>query len=241
MRSYISDKLRSFRILIEYLVELLFNSVFIGDDNPVRHTPLLLNIIFYVEIIYMIISKDLYLKISGATLYIIFILLRRRYLVLKPVMILGSIPTIWYMFLASIFSPDPIKIIDVVLRVFIISTLGLVIAQIINPVEISWLIKKIIKKNQNIAMIPSLTWRITPHLLKDLRDSLMVSRLKESETWKSLGVSILLFDEYIDLYEEGLSTIEYRNFIFNYDIKETIKIVILLIMALIFISNLVQI
>jgi hypothetical protein len=69
----------------------------------------------------------------------------------------------------------------------------------------------------------------------------MVSRLKETETWKSLGVSILLFDEYIDLYEEGLSTIEYRNFIFSYDIKESIKIVILLIMALIFIFNLVQI
>ncbi|MEM0043978.1 MAG: hypothetical protein QXJ51_04075 [Sulfolobales archaeon] len=232
MKSSESISFRRLAGFLEFILEYLFYSVFVGDDNKCRHSPLVLNIGFIVVVIF-IISRGGFLNIiTGVSAVALQIVLKRKCIVLRPVIILSLIPSAFYGVISIILRPDIILALEAVARVFTISLSTLLVLQQINPVEISWLLSRL-GVNSRSVLYPSLVWRVSPHLLKDMRLALLVNRLKESDLWKSIAVSIIVFDEYADLYEEGLLSREKISISYWYDPRESIKSVILLITPLI--------
>ncbi len=226
----------SFLRLFEVLLEHLFYSVFIGDDHRARHTPLVVNLSLVIIIAYLI-TRDLGSwidKLVGVLILVAYVVLEIRFVYLKSLFIISMIPTLWYGFLAFIFRPNIIASLDVMIRVFVISFSTLVFLQLINPVELSWLINKV-KSGSRYSLYPNLIWRVSPHILKDLKSALMISRLKNTDISRSLAVGILVLDEYSDFYEEGLASRDEINSFYWYDIFESLKLLILFLLGFIYI------
>ncbi|MGC9148716.1 MAG: hypothetical protein ACP5GI_04670 [Sulfolobales archaeon] len=221
--------------VIEFVLEQLFYSVFVGDDNRARHTPLLINLSLVATIIYLVTrgAGPWIDKVAGLLILLAYVFLERGYLYLKSMIIITMVPTTWYVILAFIFRPDLINTIDVLIRVFTISLSTLLLLQLFNPVEITWIINRIGFKSKS-SLYPQLLWRISPHMLKDLRDSLIVNKLKNTEIARSIAVGIIVFDEYADFYEEGLISRDEINSLYWYDCRETIKLTLLLAASIIY-------
>lgn len=219
-----------FTYSLKYLLELVFTAVFVGSDNRARHVPILLNILVSIEIVYLVAQRDLLLKLLGIVSLASLFLMRYRYIVARPVFILALVPSLWYVSLALLFRQGLYDVLDVFTRVFVISSTGLILAQTLNPIEVSWLLS-ILKRGSRWPLYPALLWKITPHVLRDLGSSVTISRLKEEVLWKSIAASILVFDEYTDFYEEGLLSREKVYFTYYYDKRETLKTLVLLIIV----------
>ena len=222
--------------LLEFVLEQIFYSVFVGDDNNARHTPLIINLLLVATIIYLVTrGAEFWIdKVAGLLILIAYMLLEREYIYFKSMIIIAMIPSTWYVILAFIFRPDLITTIDVLVRVFTISISTLLFLQLLNPVEITWVMNKIGLKSRS-SLYPQLIWRISPHILKDLKESLIINRLKSSDISRSIAVGIIVFDEYADFYEEGLISREEINSFYWYNWRETIKLVLLVVASIIYI------
>lgn len=176
----------------------------------------------FVSLVIYLSTQEIFDKIIGSLVLLVFVFLRRRYLVIKPMVVVSLIPSAWFMILSLFFRPEIRGVLEVFSRVFVISFSTLLLLQIINPLEISWLIY-VITGRSSLAMYPSFLWRVSPHILRDLRQILLINRVKETEFWKNFAVSLLVLDEYADFYEESLMIKRENRFWYYYDKKEIIK------------------
>ncbi|MEZ0290342.1 MAG: hypothetical protein ABWJ42_04555 [Sulfolobales archaeon] len=221
MRS-LRSSVRSVSRVVEFLLEYFFYSIFVGDDNSSRHTPVILNLLVVLLIVFVVSREGVSNLFIGVLIMLILMILKRDHLIYKPVLVISLIPSIWYLALSYLIRPSIILSLEAMLRVFVISVSTMLFIQQLNPLEISWLLNRL-KLSPKNSLYLSLVWRVSPHLLKDLRTALMINRVKNTELWKSLAVSMIVFDEYADLYEEGLLSRDIKRIVYWYDLGETFK------------------
>lgn len=221
MRS-LRSSVRSVSRVVEFLLEYFFYSIFVGDDNSSRHTPVILNLLVVLLIVFVVSREGVSNLFIGVLIMLFLMILKRDHLIYKPVLVISLIPSIWYLALSYLIRPSIILSLEAMLRVFVISVSTMLFIQQLNPLEISWLLNRL-KLSPKNSLYLSLVWRVSPHLLKDLRTALMINRVKNTELWKSLAVSMIVFDEYADLYEEGLLSRDIKRIVYWYDLGETFK------------------
>ncbi len=212
--------------LIRLFTSLLFKSIFTYGYIDGRRVPTLLNLAVLITQVFMArggVENVLVVLTAVILTYVV----RRSERAIIYSSTIALIPSIWY-FIASLpFTLSPQTSALISLRVFTISLSTLCFIYFLNPVEVSAIIKSL--RLGNAALFPTLTWKVIPHIMRDVETALLISKLKNVESWRSLATSILAAEEYTSLYEEGLhSKPEYRPS-YEYSSKHTLITTLMLL------------
>lgn len=204
--------------LLRLITSLLFRSVFIYGDIEGRHVPIMINLALLVTQILVArggIERLLVVLASVLLTYVI----RGSSKVVVYSGVLALIPSTWYFVVSLPFTTSFLTSALIALRVFTVSLSFLCFFYFLNPVEISFVLRLL--NLGNLSLYPVLTWRVIPHVMRDMETALLVGEMKKVEAWKSLAVAVLTTEEYVSLYEEGLfSKPEYKPS-YEYSIKHT--------------------
>ena len=205
---------------------LLFRSIFIHGDIEGRHVPLLINLTLLVTQVLVARESFEYLLITLASVLLIYVI-RGSTRVISYSSALALIPSMWYFIVSLPFTTSFSTSAMIALRVFTISLSFLSFFYFLNPVEVSFILRLLHLKH--LSLYPTLTWRVIPHIMRDMETALLVGEMKRVETWRSLAITVLTTEEYVSLYEEGIfSKPEYEPS-YKYSIKHTIITVIILV------------
>jgi len=222
--------LRSFRNLLALATELIYRSIFIGDDIDSRHVS---------SIIYLAIAIT---EIAIAREGVLGVILALCILVIHSItqgmieelgyaIILSLIPASWYFLTTLPFTGSLSQSSLISLRVLAVTTALTAFLQRINPMELAYLGRKLGIKESSLYM--PLFWKITPHLMKDSEAALMISSLKKEKLWKGLAISFVALEEYNRYYNEGLLLKKHLfRPIFWYNYKQTLINIGLLVLSL---------
>jgi len=204
---------------LRLFVSLLFRSIFIHGDIEGRHVPFLINLILLI--VQVLVARGGVERVLIVLSSVLLTYLARgssRVIVYSGV--LGLIPSTWYFIASMPFTRDFFASALIALRVFTISLSFICFFYFFNPVEISYLLRLL--RLRNASLYPALTWRVIPHIMRDMETALLVGEMKGAEAWKSLAVTVLTTEEYVSLYEEGLfSKPEYEPS-YYYSVKHTL-------------------
>lgn len=180
---------------------LLFRSIFIYGDIEGRHVPLALNLALLVTQVLVARGGSERLLVVLASVLLIYVV-RESSKVIIYSSALALIPSTWYFVVSLPFTTDLSASALIALRVFTVSLSFLCFFYFLNPVEVSYMLRLLNLKNA--SLYPALTWRVVPHIMKDMETALLVGEMKRVEAWKSLAIAVLTTEEYVSLYEEGL-------------------------------------
>ncbi|MGC8975120.1 MAG: hypothetical protein ACP5KB_02855 [Thermoprotei archaeon] len=221
--------LRKITEVLRLFTLLLFRSIFIYGDIEGRHVPFLINLALLIT--QVLVARGGYECLVVVLASVLFIYaVRGSGKVITYSSVLALIPSTWYFIVSLPFTTSLVTSAVISLRVFTVSLSFLCFFYFLNPVEISFLLRLLHLKNA--PLYPVLTWRVIPHIMRDMETALLVGEMKRVETWKSLAITVLTTEEYVSLYEEGLfSKPEYRPS-YEYSIKHTL-ITVLVLVALI--------
>jgi len=211
--------------LFRLFVSLLFRSIFIYGDIEGRHVPFLINLALLVtQVLVARGSVERVLVVLASVL--LTYLARGSGKVVIYSSVLALIPSTWYLIVSTPFTLDLFASALIALRVFTVSLSFICFLYFFNPVEISYLLKLL--RLKNASLYPTLTWRVVPHIMRDMETALLVGEMKRVEAWKSLAVTVLTTEEYVSLYEEGLFSKPGYEPSYYYSVKHTLTTLIIL-------------
>ncbi len=195
------EVVRHVRNLLNIATEVVYRSIFIGDDLPAKHVS------FVIYTAYA--STEILLAregLCGIVIATIFLLLQsglqktHEWLIYS--LLLGSLPATWYFITTLPFTLSPHYSGLIALRVLIISAALTSVLQRLNPMELAYIGRRLGIGGSSLYL--PLLWKVTPHLMKDVENALTVTALKREKLWKGLAISFLALEEYSGYYEEGL-------------------------------------
>ena len=203
--------------IISVIEELILRAVFIGNDTWWRHSSSLIGIALATTLVYVGTWCRYGLVIVTIALVLIH-LIARTYKLFSYAMVLALLPTTWYVLTTLPFTHSLINSLVIGFRVLLNTLSILTVVFMINPIEISYLLRRVgIKEG---ALFPALLWKVIPHTLRDMESTLLVNDLKGEGVGKGVAVSILASLEHSRMYEEGLHLkLRYFNPRFNYDLR----------------------
>lgn len=222
----------SLRKVLSVLLELIFRSIFIGDDSWFRHSSIFVNIPA-IALMLMICS---YPSFSGC-LYVLALLISLHLLLssinlLTYASILALIPSLWYFVTTLPFTHSLYYSFEVMIRVFTSSIVILTAILTWNPMEIPYLISKATSRKEPQIFIP-LLWKVIPHTLKDSEDALLSNELKGESLWRALAVTFVASIEYSYLYEESLhSKVYFFKPYYFYDLRIILLYIAIIVLCL---------
>ncbi len=191
--------------VIRALAGMFYNAMFGGHDTWTRHVPTVMLLIEVVLVYYLLKFGGVWGFVAAFFPLIILHILSRSLRSMIYMLIVTSIPAIWYFFTSLPFTRSiEISLVGSLKAM----SLGLWLLTTIfyfNPMEVSYLIYKLTKKTGLSLYLP-LTWKMIPHTMRDLENALLVNELKGESSWVPLAVTLLTTREYEKLYIEGLWT-----------------------------------
>lgn len=194
--------------VLRLFTSLLFRSIFIYGDIEGRRVPLIINAALLATQILVARDGGERLLVVLASVTLIY-LVRGSGKVITYSGVLALVPTTWYFMVSLPFTASFSASALIALRVFTVSLSFLCFFYFLNPVEVSFILRLL--RLEKASLYPVLTWRVVPHIMRDLETALLVGEMKKSETWRSLAIAVLTTEEYVSLYEEGLfSKPEYK-------------------------------
>jgi len=218
--------LRRITELLRLFTSLLFRSIFIYGDIEGRHVPLIINLALLVTQILVARGGSERLLFVLASILFLYVV-RGSSKVIIYSCVLALIPTMWYFVVSLPFTMSFSISALIALRVFTVSLSFLCFFYFLNPVEVSFILRLL--RLENLSLYPALTWRVVPHIMRDVETALLVGEMKRVEAWKSLAIAVLTTEEYVSLYEEGLfSKPEYKPS-YKYSVKHTLATIVVLI------------
>ena len=192
------------RRLISAIIELIVRAVFLGSDSWGKHSSLILLTALIVIAIINLRHLDI-ASLCIVSISVVVLLTMSGHLRLVPyTLILALIPSVWYIVTTLPFTLSIIESLTIGIRVLMTSILLLTYIVSLNPIEISFILSKIGLKSYSI--VPPFMWKVTPHILRDMKLALLANELKREGLWRGVAVSFAASQEYIALYEEGLET-----------------------------------
>lgn len=205
--------------VLRLFTSLLFRSIFIYGDIEGRHVPLVINLALLVTQVLVARGGIECLLIVLASVMVVYVV-RESGKVIVYSGVLASIPATWYFMVSLPFTMSFSASALIALRVFTVSLSFLCFFYFLNPVEVSFVLRLL--RLEKASLYPVLTWKVVPHIMRDVETALLVGEMKRAEAWRSLAVAVLTTEEYVSLYEEGLfSKPEYKPF-YKYSFKHTL-------------------
>ncbi|HDN75999.1 MAG TPA: hypothetical protein ENG05_02595 [Acidilobales archaeon] len=189
--------------LVSLILELILRALFIGNDAWYKHSSIALNISLAALIITMVREANLQVLFYAMAIIIALHTVLRTLKLFTYSLIMSFIPSLWYLVTTLPFTQSIIESAIISLRVLVTSTSVLTAIFLWNPMELSYLLHKL-RLSKGITLFAPFLWKVIPHVLKDVKDSILANELKGEKVWKGLAVSFLSVAEYSSNYEEAL-------------------------------------
>jgi len=187
--------------ILRVITDIIFGAIFAGDDREFKHVPAALTLSLAVAQSYLASAcGPLGIAVSLATL----VALHARASTLKTLaysLALTSIPAVWYFLTSLPFTLSVTRSALAAFRVIAIGSASLAFLYFLNPLDISVALKRF---GKGASVYPSLTWKVVPHVMRDMQSSMLAAELKGERLWRAVAVTTLAVSEYSDYYEEGL-------------------------------------
>ncbi len=180
---------------------IIFRSSFVEGDTKYRHGSVLLIFSYVIFAILTSFKGPLPEAISLGALCASQVYSRTPRTMVAG-LCLSAIPASWFFIVTFIVTLSPLVSSFVAFRVFVFAFAVLTGFSQLNPIEIS----SMLKRKPSASLYVSLTWKSTPHIMRDMETSLLVNELKGEPSWKSIAISLLCVKEYSEFYSEGLYT-----------------------------------
>ncbi len=186
--------------IFRWVSEVIFRSIFAGDDTPFKHSTLLINTPLVVTQILLASRGSTGVALTMVSLMVVHLMAGTSE-ALAYALVMTSLPAVWY-FLTTLPFTASLTISAVIsLRVIAVGSALLTFIYFLNPLELSVLAHKLGLKN--VSLYPAMTWKVTPHVMRDMKSAMLSAELKGEKLWKALAVTILAVNEYSSMYEEG--------------------------------------
>lgn len=186
--------------VFRWISEVIFRSIFAGDDTPFKHSTLLINTPLIITQILLASEGPAGVVITMASLLAVHLMAGTSE-VLAYALIMTSLPAVWYFLTTLPFTASLLTSAVIALRVIAVGSALLTFIYFLNPLELSMLAHKLGLKNA--SLYPAMTWKVTPHVMRDMKSAMLSAELKGERLWKALAVTILAVNEYSSMYEEG--------------------------------------
>ncbi len=187
--------------VLRFITDIIFGAIFAGDDREFKHVPVALALSLAIAQSYLASAcGTVGIAVSLATLAV----LHARASTLRTLaysLVLTSIPATWYFLTSLPFTLSVTRSALAAFRVVAIGSASLAFLYFLNPLDISAAFKRV---GRGASIYPSLTWKVVPHVMRDMQSSILVAELKGEKLWKAIAVTTLAVSEYSDFYEEGL-------------------------------------
>jgi len=204
--------------ILRLLASVFFNAMFSGSDNWARHSSIFIYVIEIYLVFKLIRMSVGYVLILFSVLLLLYLLSQSSYGFLY-VLVVSTIPTIWYFLTSLPFTKSILQSFVISIRALTLSAWTLSAIYFTNPMEMAWILRHLFR-NRGLQILFPLIWRVIPHIMKDMESSLLANELKGEKGWKALAVTMLATKEYEILYSEGLvSKIERFSPLYWYDKK----------------------
>ncbi len=186
--------------VFRWISEVIFRSIFAGDDTSFKHSTLLINTPLVITQILLASEGSTGVVVTMASLLVVH-LLAGTLEVLAYALIMTSLPAVWYFLTTLPFTISLTTSAIIALRVVAVGSALLTFIYFLNPLELSMLAHKLCLKRT--SLYPAMTWKVTPHVMRDMKSAMLSAELKGEKLWKALAVTILAVNEYSSMYEEG--------------------------------------
>ncbi len=186
--------------VFRWISEVIFRSIFAGDDTPFKHSTLLINMPLVVAQILLASEGPTGVVVTMVSLLAIHLVAGTSE-ALAYALIMTSLPAVWYFLTTLPFTTSSVASAVIALRVIAVGSALLTFIYFLNPLELSMLAHKLGFKRA--SLYPAMTWKVTPHVMRDMKSAMLSAELKGEKLWKALAVTILAVNEYSSMYEEG--------------------------------------
>jgi len=186
--------------VFRWISEVIFRSIFAGDDTPFRHSTLLINTPLVVAQVLLASEGPTGVVVTMASLLAVHLMAGTSE-ALAYALIMTSLPAVWYFLTTLPFTTSLMASAVIALRVIAVGSALLTFIYFLNPLELSMLAHKL--GLRKASLYPAMTWKVTPHVMRDMKSAMLSAELKGEKLWKALAVTILAVNEYSSMYEEG--------------------------------------
>ncbi len=186
--------------VFRWISEIIFRSIFAGDDTPFKHSTLLINTPLVITQILLASEGPTGIVVTMASLLAVH-LMAGTLEALTYALIMTSLPAVWYFLTTLPFTTSLTTSAIIAFRVIAVGSALLTFIYFLNPLELSTLAHKVCLKK--VSLYPAMTWKVTPHVMRDMKSAMLSAELKGEKLWKALAVTILAVNEYSSMYEEG--------------------------------------
>lgn len=186
--------------VFRWISEVIFRSIFAGDDTPFKHSTLLINTPLVVTQILLASEGLTGVVVTMASLLAVHLMAGTSE-ALAYALIMTSLPAVWYFLTTLPFTTSLIASAVIALRVIAVGSALLTFIYFLNPLELSMLARKL--GLRKASLYPAMTWKVTPHVMRDMKSAMLSAELKDEKLWKALAVTILAVNEYSSMYGEG--------------------------------------
>jgi len=186
--------------LFRWVSEVIFRSIFAGNDTSFKHSTLLINTPLVIAQI-LLASEGPTGVITTMVSLLAIHLMAGTSEVLAYALIMTSLPALWYFLTTLPFTTSLMASAVIAFRVVAVGSSLLTFIYFLNPLELSTMLHKLGLKKA--SLYPAMTWKVTPHVMRDMKSAMLSAELKGEKLWKALAVTILAVNEYSSMYEEG--------------------------------------
>ncbi len=191
--------------MLGWLISKIYEALFTDVESGAKKTHILVKIIFTITIL-VCVGLGLYQSITGLIAVIVVMLLSELTFIIIPVLIISSIPALWFslsntILLALNGELNYITILEVYVRTLTASIAILLFIVALNPYELSGILYRLGLRRQ--CLTPVMIWRLMPLALKDVVEAYGLQKLKNQALWKSIAISTASMFEKSDLLLES--------------------------------------
>ncbi len=191
--------------MLGWLTGKIYEALFTDVESGAKKTHILVKIVFAITIL-VCVGLGFYQSIAGLIAVVIVMLLSGLVSIIPPVLVISSIPALWFSLSNAILLSlngelNYIVVLEVYVRTLTASTAILLFIATLNPYELSRILYRLGLKKQ--CLIPVMVWRLMPLALRDVVEAYGLQKLKNQALWKSIAISTASMFEKSDMMLES--------------------------------------
>ena len=191
--------------MLGWLAGKIYEALFTDVESGAKKTHILVKTVFTITIL-VCVGIGLYQSVAGLIMVVIVMLLSGLASIIPPVLIISSIPALWFSLSNAILLSlngefNHIAVIEVYVRALTASAAILLLIAALNPYELSRILYRLGLRKQ--SLIPIMVWRLMPLALRDVVEAYGIQKLKNQALWKSIAISTASMLEKSDMILES--------------------------------------
>lgn len=191
--------------MLGWLAGKIYEALFTDVESGAKKAHIFVKVAFTIVVL-ICVGSGFYGSVNGLIAVTIVMPLSGLVSIAVPVLIISSIPALWFSLSNAILlllngEFNYMVILEVYVRTLTASIAILLFIVTLNPYELSRILYRLKLKKQ--CLTPIMIWRLMPLALRDVVEAYGLQKLKNQALWKSIAISTASMLEKSDLLLES--------------------------------------